>query len=226
MLNYITNEISRLHDFDPNVQSKVNWDIVSIANMLQENGHVGPNINTGKYIANVLTRVLSLKPVTPLTGHEDEWEIRSSECTPEFTVFVNKRCPSIIKRVASDTNAAEVLDYDAVVISSDGGLTWWEPHRCYAKVEFPYVPPVIPSALFVKEVGEEQFEVITDQEEVAAYREECSKRAALNERAEADQNSADSAEDNDKLAEAKVTEVEVEAAAETIETAVDPVQSK
>ena len=178
ILTHAAREVSKLHDFDTELQTKLNWDVLSVVNTLNNSGYLNPERNLSGYIVNLLGRLLSFKPATELTGADEEWTILSEECTPEVLVMYNKRCPSVIKRIINNNaETAEVVDYDAVVISSDGGLTWWDKENCYALVQFPYLPSIAPSKLYVKQVGEGKFEVVSDETEI-----ENMKKAAIQER--------------------------------------------
>lgn len=186
--SYVASELAKVRDFDPGLQAKVNWDIISLVNSLKEQGHLaneGGN-NTGLYMVNVLSRLLCMKPITPLTGEDSEWTFSAEQSTETKHVFINLRCPSVAKEIDTATNQTKSVDYDAVVISSDGGVTWWERSKCSTVVHFPYLPPVQPTILYVreKEGAESEYEILDNEDEIIALRNAALEEAAKETEAE------------------------------------------
>lgn len=168
--DFATTELQRLNELEPSAQAKFNWDILTFINTLKEQGRIDDG--SAPYVLNAVVRLAALKPLTPLTGEDSEWALVPPQQPTDETVFINKRCPSVMKKVNNDTNQVYVLDNEAVVISSDGGLTWWDKDKSVAQVNFPYFPPVNPTVMYVEPTDDpEQFTVITDEEKIKNLRE-------------------------------------------------------
>lgn len=91
-------------------------------------GHSG---FSAKYAISILTKLLEYRPITPLTGNDDEWNEVSDG------VFQNKRCSRIFKQA----NHFDGQAYDI------GGRVFREPNGvCYTSqdsrvvITFPYIP--------------------------------------------------------------------------------------
>lgn len=116
-----------------------------ILHMMQEFANEGHSGFSANYAINILTRLLDFKPLSPLTGEDDEWVKHDYGVEPSYQ---NKRRSSVFK----DANG-EVYDID-------GKVFWeWMPdldengptggaHRSYyscresrVPVTFPYSPP-------------------------------------------------------------------------------------
>lgn len=91
---------------------------------------------------SILERLLRFKPITPLTGEDDEWIKVSDEMGQRC--FQNKRCSSVFKTTDAQGNTIEVHDIDAIAYSDNGGLTWFTSSNFRENVTFPYEPPTHP----------------------------------------------------------------------------------
>lgn len=99
------------------------------------------------YVKDVLVRVLSYKPLTPLTGQEDEWNEDNQ----------NIRCYSVFKQIDGT-----ITDHSASIKSDDKGVTWWTgPSKI---VTFPYIPNLYPKKLYVKDIYENPLQIIKEEE--------------------------------------------------------------
>jgi hypothetical protein len=111
--------------------------ILHMVKEFSEEGHSG---FSGQYALNILTKLLDFKPLTPLTGEDDEWTLAS------IGYWQNKRCSSVFK------------DLDGSCYDIDGKVFWeWQRNEdgqavksyyrgygCSTPVTFPYTPPKEP----------------------------------------------------------------------------------
>lgn len=116
------------------VQKMMNEDILKVIQTFSEAGHTG---FTANYALSILDRLLRFKPISPLTGEDDEWENVSSYQEGK-TLYQNKRCPSVFK----DDNHAYFVE--AKIFSDDGGETWYTSKESSVDIEFPFTVPLYP----------------------------------------------------------------------------------
>lgn len=93
---------------------------------------------SASWATRVIERLLSFKPITPLTGDPFEWmEVGHG-------TFQNVRYSAVFKdeRGAHDINGA--------VKSDDDGQTWFTDSDCFTPVTFPYTPPDEPQKIYVE----------------------------------------------------------------------------
>lgn len=84
---------------------------------------------SGQYTVNRASKLLGGEPLTPLTGHADEWEPFGPG------LWQNKRCRSVFK----DSDMA--WDHDAVVFRRPDGVVYATP-ASRLTVQFPYTRKV------------------------------------------------------------------------------------
>jgi hypothetical protein len=116
--------------------------ILKMVEMFADEGHSG---SSAAYAIGILQKVLDYKPLSPLTGADDEWNSIDESMGGSDMAFQNKRCPHVFMR--SDGSA-----YDAQ------GRVFWETytdpetgkeHKSYftgrgsrVDITFPYIPNV------------------------------------------------------------------------------------
>lgn len=157
-LEYAKSELDRIGKDDEGYQDLMNNHILEIIEVFSKQGHSG---FSASYAINVLERLLRYKPLSALTGDDDEWEKGISGN------WQNKRCCSVFKD--KDGN---VYDIDAVVCSDNGGITWFSSNRFRKKVTFPYYPPTDPERVYIRYTEDvptgftsDEYEIITDKPE-------------------------------------------------------------
>ena len=93
LYEYATDELRRagLYDPDADYGGHLGQAISSIIDVMSKQGHSGESMNT---TLELLKRVAHYKPLTPLTGADDEWEDRSEYGS---VLWQNKRCSSVFK---------------------------------------------------------------------------------------------------------------------------------
>ena len=114
-----------------------------VLHMMQEFANEGHSGFSAQYAANILNRLMDFKPLSPLTGEDDEWgNVREYGQSPSWQ---NKRRSSVFK------------DADGSCYDIDGKVFWeWampyeeggKPHKSYytcresrVPVTFPYTVP-------------------------------------------------------------------------------------
>ena len=88
LMSYAESELARIpHDQD-GMQDLMDEYILEIIKTFGEQGHSGFSAD---YAISVLERLLRFKPITLLTGEDDEWEDTG------YGTWQNKRCSSVFK---------------------------------------------------------------------------------------------------------------------------------
>ena len=110
--------------------------------MMQEFANEGHSGFSAQYAIGILTKLLDFKPLSPLTGEDDEWhEVSKRSGYPHFQ---NKRCSSVFK----DGKNGEAYDIDGKVfwewVRDEDGNPYKSYYTCYESrvpVTFPYTVP-------------------------------------------------------------------------------------
>lgn len=159
LLDYAKRELERIGKDEDGMQEMMNKDILEIVEKFSEQGHSG---FSASYALSVLERLLRFKPISPLTGGDEEWD----ECSIDG-VFQNKRCSSVFKK-----KDGTFEDIDGIIVSDNGGITWFSSGRFRKNITFPYLPPVHPEKVYIEYLKDvppgftgDDYEVITDKPE-------------------------------------------------------------
>ena len=129
------------------MQKLVTKDVMDIITLFANQNHSG--FSAG-YVLNLLDRIMRFKPISPLTGEDDEWEDLSSLGMEDMQ---NKRCPSVFKR--PDGTAYWV---EGKIFSNDGGKTWYTDSDSHVDITFPFDVPLHSENIYVDPV-EDNMEV-------------------------------------------------------------------
>ncbi|MEU2589672.1 hypothetical protein ACI2JA_19685 [Alkalihalobacillus sp. NPDC078783] len=141
-LEFAKNELKRLGGENDEMQQEINKGILEIVKLFSEQGHSG---STASYSLSILERLLDFKPVTPLTGEEDEWG-EPYDVKDRMQMQQNKRCSSVFRMHYDNATA---YDIEAKVVSDDGGETWFQSKESFTPIEFPYVVPKEPERIIL-----------------------------------------------------------------------------
>jgi len=141
LLSYAESELNRI-GMTENSPDEMNVEMRKhIVHMIKEFSEEGHSGFSGRYALNILTKLLDFKPLTPLTGEDDEWH-DVSEYSGK-TTFQNIRCSSVFKNANG-----ECYDIDGKVFwewykDEDGEAvkTYYSSSGCSVPVTFPYTPP-------------------------------------------------------------------------------------
>ena len=110
--------------------------ILDLIKLFAAQGHSG---FTAPYTIQVFRRLASFKPLTPLTGEDDEW----SEVEPGC--FQNKRYSAVFKK-----EDGKAYNIEAKIFSEDGGETWFTSRDSREYIEFPYTVPDEPEEIILE----------------------------------------------------------------------------
>lgn len=138
LLEFAKNELKILEDNCKEdkealqLQQLITKDVLDIIEVFSNQKHSG---SSAPYIISLLKRLLSYKPVTPLTGEDDEW-IDVSEYFENKKVWQNKRYLSVFK---DENNNATCQD--AIYFSNDEGHTFYTCRESTIPITFPYTVP-------------------------------------------------------------------------------------
>lgn len=157
---------------DYNMQKHVNDNIMELISRFAQQGHSG---FSASYVIPRLSRLLDYKPLSPLTGEDDEWD-EPYKCLG-VTTQQNRRCPAVFKDIDADGNVStHYLDF--YIFSDNGGVTWFSSLSMEKKlglsreIKFPFTVPKESTKIYIKypddvSNGEfsDEFMVITGNEE-------------------------------------------------------------
>jgi hypothetical protein len=112
--------------------------ILKMVKVFAEEHHSG---FSGRYALDLLTKLLDFKPLTPLTGEDDEWtDISDYGDSPRYQ---NKRRSSVFKNPDG-----ECYDIDGKVFwewyrdeNGKAYKSYYSNYGCRLPVTFPYMPP-------------------------------------------------------------------------------------
>ena len=140
LLSYAEDELNRIgmtEDSPDEMNVEMRKHIVHMVKEFSDEGHTG---FSGRYALNILTKLLEFKPLTPLTGEDDEWNLVGDGH------WQNKRCSSVFKGVDGSC-----YDIDGKVFwewqsNEDGQAvkSYYTGYGCSIPVTFPYTPPKEP----------------------------------------------------------------------------------
>ena len=138
LIEYAKSELSRIPKDKDGMQELMNKDILEVIRIFSEQGHSG---FSASYALSILDRLLRFKPISPLTGDDNEW----GNPYGEDGTRQNKRCSSVFKNADGSCH-----DIDAMVVSDNGGITWFSSGRFRKTVTFPYNPPIHPEKVYIE----------------------------------------------------------------------------
>lgn len=145
MCDFAESELQRAHLFDEEGDfygGLTGTSVMELLNVLREQNHSG---TSAMIVVNLFTCLAKGKPISPLTGEDDEWIEHPDE------LFQNKRCSAVFKK-GKDGQAYYIY---GKIFSDDGGETWYTNKDSRVYIEFPYVVPDKPECIFVDKEDEE-----------------------------------------------------------------------
>jgi hypothetical protein len=142
LLSYAEDELNRIGLTDEDeYNGMMRNHILHMVKVFADEGHSG---FSAPYAIGILSKLFAFKPLTPLTGEDDEWIKHDYGVTPNFQ---NKRLSSVFK----DGQDGEAYNIDGKVFwewykDEDGNSTkvYYTGADSHTPVTFPYDPPEKP----------------------------------------------------------------------------------
>ena len=141
LVDYAKDELKRIGMIDSgepynDMGTKAILDLIELFSSQNHSGFSAP------YVINVFSRLAKFKPLSPLTGEDDEWNEVGD-------IFQNKRYSAVFKD--KDGNAYNV---EGKVFTDDGEV-WYTCKDSKVNVTFPYVVPDKPEEVYRNKEVEE-----------------------------------------------------------------------
>ena len=139
LIDYAKRELDLIgmsEDTDDDMNYHMRKHILKMVSEFSEEGHTGAS---AAYALSILTKLLDFKPLTPLTGEDDEWTEVSNSA---YMKYQNKRCFHVFKGEdgrAYDSEGKIFYDY---YTGEDGRQhkSHYTNSESRVYIEFPYVP--------------------------------------------------------------------------------------
>ena len=126
-------------------------DILSIFNLFKK-------YDFSKEDCHRICRLLSWKPIIPLTGAEEEWN------TIKEGFEQNELCSSVF-RYNKDNNTAYYMD--GKIFSNDGGMSWYINKESQVNITFPFIVPDETEKVYLDKEGND---ITNDKEKIESLR--------------------------------------------------------
>ena len=143
LVEYAKDELKRIGMIDSGEPyndwaAKAILDLIELFSSQDHSGFSAP------YVINTFSRLAMFKPLSPLTGEDDEWkEVTSGG-------FQNKRYSAVFK----DRKDGTAYNIEGKVFTDNGGETWYTCRDSRVDVTFPYVVPDKPERVYRNKEGE------------------------------------------------------------------------
>lgn len=139
MMDWAKSELKRIGGEDDEMQQSINRDILEIVAVFEKQGHSG---FSAAYALSIIKLLLNWKPITELTGEDDEWIHHGGD----EDLYQNNRYSAVFKKGPDNSTAYNI---DGKVFSDDGGETWYTCSESFVPVVFPYVVPDKPERIII-----------------------------------------------------------------------------
>lgn len=124
-------------ELDKTIRERMRANVMQLIETFESQGHSGFSASA---VLQMFDRLAHYKPITSLTGADDEWE------DVDEGTFQNKRCSSVFK----DKETGMAYDINGKVFSDDGGKTYHMTAESKNYISFPYNPPTKPRKIILK----------------------------------------------------------------------------
>lgn len=147
LVNWAKSELQLIGGSDDDMQQVVNKDILEVVEVFAKQGHSG---FSASYTLGIIKRLLDWKPISPLTGADEEWgdvpEWDGGELCQQ-----NNRCSAVFRHNFDNSTAYYI---DGKVFSEDGGRSWFQkgghgPGSSAVPATFPYNIPDKPEYIIL-----------------------------------------------------------------------------
>lgn len=137
MLKYAKNELARIEHDEEGLQDRIDKNILDLMEVFENQGHSNMSAS---YVLSIFNRLAHFRPLTPLTGEDDEWnEVGSGR-------WQNKRYSAVFKE-----EDGRAYDIEGKIFSDDGGETWFTDINSRIYIDFPYSVPDKPEKVYLRE---------------------------------------------------------------------------
>jgi len=158
------------------MQKEVTKDVLELLDVFEKQGHSG---FSASYVVDIFKKLVEGRPLTPLTGENDEWAEPFSFGPNDVPSQLNKRCHGLFRKNYDNSTARYM---DDIVFSDNGGITWF---TCEAKaqkyrkpIQFPWMPQAEPRRIYIKyikdvppgETSDEFIDITNDKKEIERLR--------------------------------------------------------
>ena len=150
------------------MQEEIHRDILDLIEFFSQQAHSG---TSAPYVISHFNRLADYKPLSPLTGEEDEWmDLR------EFGDKVTQQNKRYFGLFRDNKDNSTARDIHAIVFSDNGGVTWFScgflEDKFKTPIVFPYMPPTKPREIYIRWLDEnqEEFEEVKSEEERESMR--------------------------------------------------------
>lgn len=143
LVDYAKDELKRIGMIDSGepYNDIIAKSILDLIELFDSQGHSG---FSAPYAIYVFSRLASFKPLSPLTGEDDEWnEMKDGS-------FQNKRYSAVFK----DSKDGTAYNIEGKVFTDDGEV-WYTSGDSRVNVTFPYVVPDKPEYVYRNKEAEE-----------------------------------------------------------------------
>ena len=137
LVDYAKSELKKIGMIDSGepYNDAVTDSILELIETFSKQGHSG---FTAPYTIGTFARLAMFKPLTPLTGEDDEWH----ETEPGH--YQNNRYSAVFK----DKDGI-AYDIHGKVFTDDGGETWYSSGDSRVNITFPYTVPDKPEHVYL-----------------------------------------------------------------------------
>ena len=130
-IDYAKRELERAFpDKNDDIQQLATENVIELLETFDKQGHSG---FSAPYVLKLFYRLACWKPITPLTGEDDEW----GESYDEDDTQQNKRCSAVFRKNHDNSTA---YDIKGRVFIDENGLSYTNRDSC-VPVTFPYAVP-------------------------------------------------------------------------------------
>lgn len=136
LVDYAKDELKRIGMIDSGEEYN-DWATEAILDLIELFSSQGHSGFSAPYVANMFHRLAMFKPVSPLTGEDDEW-IEHKDGS-----FQNKRYSAVFK----DGKDGIAYNIEGKVFTDDGKV-WYTCKDSRVNVTFPYVVPDKPERVY------------------------------------------------------------------------------
>ena len=158
------------------MQKEVTKSILELLDVFEKQCHSG---FSASYVVNLFKDLVDYKPLSPLTGEDDEWAEPVSFGPNDVPSQQNKRCYGLFRKNHDNSTAKYI---DDIIFSDNGGITWF---TCEAKakkyrkpITFPWMPPSEPMRIYIKyaedvppgETSDDFIDITGNREEIERLR--------------------------------------------------------